>query len=122
MLVKRVAAGLALAVGLSVGVLQVYRPDSIESTRELSVNELGEISPFLEWGYRDAVGHGVRVMGGLSPQWHGLTVPMKRKESWRILRVLGTQGIEQVMLFDAARVLHVHGVRGELLTPPAPPD
>lgn len=116
-LAKRVAAGLALTVGLWVGAVQIYRPDSLESTRELSVNELGEISPFLEWAYRAAVDHGVHLMGGLTLQWHGLTVPMQRKESRRIIEMLGTQGIEQVMLFDAARVLPVYGVRGELLMP-----
>ena len=108
---------LALAAIAVAAALQFNTTKDERAVSVLPPDILEEFSPYLESGYRDGVGFGLRFFGTLTDQWKELPDEEQRRELIQIGDRLRWAGVKEVMLFDKQRRMRARYLSGKLLHP-----
>jgi hypothetical protein len=111
---RAVAVSMACAVALAVGASLYFGGEEHAKVAIFSEEQLEEISPHIESGYRNGRGTGPAFVGTLRAHWESLS-PEQREASGRAIeKALLAQGVSEFIFFDKRRRLMLRYDEGQL--------
>lgn len=102
---RAVAVSIVCAVALAVGASLYFTESKNTKVAFFSEEQLEEISPHIESGYRNGKGVGPAFVGTLRAQWETLPAAEREASGRAIEKALLAQGISEFMFFDKRRQL-----------------
>ena len=111
---RALAISITCAVALAVGASFYFGDEKNAKVAFFSEQQLEEISPYIESGYRNGRGEGPAFVGTLRAQWETLSAAEREASGRAIEEALLAEGISEFMFFDERRQLMLRYAKGQL--------
>ncbi len=108
---RTVALAAVLLLVSWVGFLHV-KPSGPRGIQNFSARQARDVSPFLESAYRDHARQGSMFVAIVGEAWNELDANGRRTAAEKIRGRMGDEGVDEILLYDADRVLVAHFKQG----------